>query len=55
MNVFCYFAQLLCIIAEEEGDVAAFKDFEDTGEIEGAESEPTPPPPETQAVTPKVQ
>ncbi|XP_071804186.1 dihydrolipoyllysine-residue acetyltransferase component of pyruvate dehydrogenase complex, mitochondrial-like [Asterias amurensis] len=42
--------RLLCIIAENEGDVAAFKDFEDSGEIITAapveeDIKPTPPPP----------
>ncbi|XP_072175975.1 dihydrolipoyllysine-residue acetyltransferase component of pyruvate dehydrogenase complex-like [Diadema setosum] len=34
--------RLLCIIAEEESDVAAFKDFEDLGVIEDPPSPPSP-------------
>ena len=31
--VYFFQLQLLCIITENEADVAAFKDFEDSGEV----------------------
>ncbi|XP_038052134.1 dihydrolipoyllysine-residue acetyltransferase component of pyruvate dehydrogenase complex, mitochondrial-like [Patiria miniata] len=48
--------RLLCIIAENESDVAAFKDFEDSGEIVSPAAEeaklPPPPPPSKPATPP---
>ncbi|XP_022083358.1 dihydrolipoyllysine-residue acetyltransferase component of pyruvate dehydrogenase complex, mitochondrial-like isoform X2 [Acanthaster planci] len=48
---------LLCIIVENESDIPAFKDFEDSGEIIGSTAEeekpaPPPPPPKPAPATP---
>lgn len=40
----CIVFQLVCIIVENESDVAAFKDFKDDGPPAPAASKPVPPP-----------
>ncbi|XP_055540638.1 dihydrolipoyllysine-residue acetyltransferase component of pyruvate dehydrogenase complex, mitochondrial isoform X2 [Wyeomyia smithii] len=45
--------KLVCIIVEEEGDVAAFKDFKDTGAAP-AKPAPAPPAPPAPAAAPPV-
>ncbi len=36
--------KLVCIIVESEGDVAAFKDFQDEGKAAAPSARPAPPP-----------